>query len=93
MPTEFFALLLGPFGQSRHGCDPPDQLIPFSSLPSAFDGAPSSFAHRSAFFPFSFILQQIQGIEPLLNPFRHTVVTQQKYCDPPNIVFETERTK
>jgi len=93
MPAEFFVLLLGPFGQSRQGCDPSDQLILFSFFFSAFDGGPSFFAHRSDCFHFSLILQQIQGIEPLLNPVRHTVVAQQKYCDPPNIAFETERTK
>lgn len=75
MPVAFSILpfcLFAPFGQYRHGCDPPARLIPFSFLPSAFDGDPPAFARDSDFLTFSLVSSQLSGVEPFSPLFRHT---------------------
>lgn len=90
MPAGFLALLLGPFGRYRHGCDPPGRCLPFSFLPLSLDGEPFPLACPSNFFTLSPITQQLSIFEPSLNRVRHTLATQQKYLEPPNMAIEAE---
>ncbi len=75
MPAAFSTLpfcLFSPFGQYRHGCDPPARLIPFSFLPSVFDDDPPSVARRSDYLTVSFISPPLSDVEPFSPLFRHT---------------------
>lgn len=69
MPAGFLALLLGPFGRYRHGCDPPNQVTRFSFLPSAYNGKPLPLSGPSNIVALPHISPQLKGIEPFLNPF------------------------
>lgn len=89
MPAVFSTLPFCPFGRYRHGCDPPDSLTLISSLPWAFDCDPSSFARPSDFLTFSLHSQQLSGVEPFVQPFRHTGI-HQKFLEPPNLGFKKE---
>lgn len=94
MPAEFFALPLDPFQRNRHRCEPSNRRTRFFCLPTAFDcdDLPLTCC-PSLFFTLSFIFKRIRLIEPLLNPFRHTVATQQKYVEPLKLDFEVARKK
>lgn len=75
MPAEFIVLLLPPFcpfERSRHGCDPPDQLIRHSFLPTVFEYKPLLWPSSSKVFTLSLIGQRLSLGEPFLNPFRQT---------------------
>ena len=91
MPTEFFALLLGPCGRYCHGCDPPERVTRFSFfLRAFFESEHFLLACPSNFFTPSFILQRLRVIEPFFNPFRLTPIAHQKYLEPPNRGFGAE---
>jgi len=76
MPAESLALLLRPFcpfGRYRHGFDPPGQLTRFSFLPCAFACEHFPLDRPSSFFTLSLLSQQLNVLEPFLNPFRPTI--------------------
>ncbi len=78
MLTEHLLFLFCPFGRYRHGCDPPKGITRASSLLTVPHYHTSSLAPLSDFFPFAFLSRQLNGNEPLLNPFRQTV-TQERF--------------
>ncbi len=65
--------LFAPFGQYRHGCDPPARVTPLFYLPSALDGNESFFVRLSEFFIFPLNSPPPSDIEPFFQYFRHTI--------------------
>lgn len=77
MPAGFLALLLGPFGRYRHGCDPPERCLPFSFLPLSLDGEDFPLDRPTSFLTLPLLSQQLSVLEPSIHPFRHTISTAQ----------------
>jgi hypothetical protein len=73
MPAGNFPLLFGPFGRYRHGCDPPNQLAGFFSLPTAFDQSYSFRGFPAGLFAFSVISRKLRLLEPFSQLVRHTI--------------------
>lgn len=90
MPAGNFPLLFGPFGQYRHGCDPPGQLAGFCSLPTAFDQSNLPRGFPAGLFAFSFISQRLRVLEPFIHPLRHTSIPR-KSPEPTNWRIGKER--
>ena len=96
MVAEFSSLLFRPICLSRRYRDRGDPLesrTPSSSFPLVFRLEHSSFGRLSDFLAFSSISQRLSAIEPFFNSFRHTLEPHQKYLEPPNTGFETERNR
>jgi hypothetical protein len=82
MAAVFFPTLLRPFGQYRHGFDPPNRPTRYSFFPPGFDFNHSPLACPSNFFTLSIISQRLLVIEPFIKAFRPTT-TNQRYLNLP----------
>lgn len=74
VPPGYFALLFSfsPYGEYRHGNDPPEKPTRSFSRLTSGKGHGSFFVHLPYFFIVFSVIHPLSGIEPFLNPFRQT---------------------
>lgn len=86
MPTEFFPLLLDPFGGYRHGCDPPDFPPRLVDFPLATGHSRFSEPCLLNLLHIFMIIQRFNGVEPFQQSFRPTL-TKTLSAEPANTEF------